>query len=397
MTSLLLRTFIKNHENTGDVRIRSAYGKLAGTVGIILNVLLFAFKLLAGTLTGSVSITADALNNLTDASSGIISLLGFKLAAKPADPEHPYGHARYEYLAGLSVAVIVLIIGVDLLESAVGKIFSPTDVTFRWLTVIILSVSILVKIWLAFFNRRLGKAIHSEALIATGADSRNDAIATSAVLLSLLIARYFSVNLDGYMGAAVALFILYSGIGLLRETISPLLGRAPDPETVRSIEEKILSYPGVLGMHDLILHDYGPGRQFASVHVEMAAEDDVLESHDVIDNIERDFLKEGLHLIVHYDPIAISDQATSELREWLTAEVRTIRPGLSLHDLRTVPGPTHTNVIFDLVIPHEYAPEEKVIKEKIREAVAQRYPNHFCVITVDHDFAGAQHQVNENE
>ncbi len=397
MTLLLVRTFIKDYENTKDARVRTAYGKLAGTVGIVFNVLLFFTKLLAGTLAGSVSITADALNNLTDASSGIISLLGFKMAAKPADPEHPYGHARYEYLAGLSVAVIVLLIGVDLLESAVHKILNPTDVRFSLLTGAILSASILIKIWLALFNRKMGKTILSQTLLATAADSRNDAIATGAVLLSTFVSHFFFINLDGYMGAAVALFILYSGIGLVRETISPLLGRAPDPDVVRSIEETILAYPGVLGTHDLIVHDYGPGRTFASVHVEMAAEDDVLVSHDIIDNIERDFLKSGLHLIVHYDPIATSDTATNALREWLSEKVRTLRPGLSIHDLRTVQGPSHTNVIFDLVIPQGYKSEEKEIKSEIRALVDSEYPHHFCVITVDYDFAGAQHQADSHD
>lgn len=389
MTGFLIRTFVKDRDNTADLRVRTAYGKLSGTVGILVNVLLFLAKLIAGTLTGSVSVTADAVNNLEDASSAIVSLLGFKMAAKPADPEHPYGHARYEYLAGLAVAVLILIIGVDLLKSAVDKILHPAAVTFSWVTVGILLVSILAKLWLSFFNKRIGTIISSKTLLAAAADSRNDVISTAAVLLSALIARFTSMDPDGFIGLLVAVFILYSGVGLVRETVSPLLGRAPDPETVRAIEEKILNYPGVLGIHDLILHDYGPGRQFASIHVEMAAEGNVLENHDVIDNIERDFLKEGLHLLVHFDPVVTADAAVGELREWLSGEVQKIRPGISIHDLRTVPGPTHTNVIFDLLLPHEYAAEESAVKQRIRTLVAERYPDHYCVITVDHDFTAA--------
>ncbi len=387
MTKLLIRAFIKNHDNVSEPKVRASYGKLAGTVGICANIVLFLIKMIAGTLTGSVSVAADAFNNLADASSSIVSLLGFRMAEKPADPEHPYGHARYEYLSGLFVAVLILMIGVELLKTGINKILHPTAVAFGLLPIIILSVSIAVKLWLCFFNRRLGKTISSETLIATAADSRNDVIATAAVLAAMVIAHFFTINLDGVMCLLVALFILYSGIGILKDTISPLLGRAPDPALVQMIEEKVLAYPGVLGIHDLIIHDYGPGRQFATLHVEMAAEDDVLTSHDVIDNIERDFLANGLHLLVHFDPVVTSDAATGELRLWLSEEITHIHPELTLHDLRTVPGPTHTNVIFDLVIPHGYAAEEIAIKQRIRTAVAERYPNHFCVITVDQSFA----------
>jgi len=387
MTGFLIRSFIKDHKDTASAEVRTAYGKFSGTVGIIANVLLFTAKLLAGLFSGSVAIIADAVNNLTDAASSIVSLLGFKMAAKPADPEHPYGHARYEYLAGLAVSVMILLIGIELMQSGIEKILHPVLPVFRWLSVIILALSILVKLWLSLFNRRIGNLIDSGALLAASADSRNDVISTSAVLAATLIAHFWQINLDGVIGLLVALFILYSGVMLIRETVSPLLGRAPEPEYVRDIEEKVLSYPGVLGIHDLLIHDYGPGRKFASIHVEMAAEGDVLENHDVIDNIEREFLKEGLNLIVHFDPVVTSDALLGELRTWLAEEVKRIRPTLSIHDLRTVPGPTHTNVIFDLVIPHEYAAEELAIKDAIRTAVSRRYPDHFCVITVDQDFS----------
>ncbi|MGN1073582.1 MAG: cation diffusion facilitator family transporter, partial [Eubacteriales bacterium] len=334
MTNFLVRTFVRDYEDTENARVRMAYGRLSGIVGIVCNCVLFLGKLLAGTISGSVSITADAVNNLSDASSSVISLLGFKMASKPADPEHPYGHARYEYLSGLVISVLILLVGLEVLRSGVEKILHPETVAFSWLAVGILAASILVKLWMAFFNRRLGREIHSETLHASAADSRNDVITTSAVLCAMLISHYAHINLDGYMGAAVALFILYSGVGLVQDTISPLLGRAPDPETVRSIHDRILTYPGVLGTHDLMIHDYGPGRQFASVHVEMAAEENILESHDVIDNIERDFLaRDGLHLIVHLDPIVTADSEVGELRRWLAGQVHEIDPALSIHDL----------------------------------------------------------------
>lgn len=291
MTETLVRLFVKNSRDTTDPAVRTAYGNLASWVGIFCNLLLCAGKFLAGTLSGSISIAADAVNNLSDASSSVVSLIGFKLGARPADDEHPYGHARFEYLAGLAVAVMVLVIGVELLKSSVDKILHPAAVTFSWVAMAVLAASIAVKLWMSLFNRTLGKRINSGSLIATAADSRNDVLTTSAVLVASLISHFANVELDGWMGAAVALFILYSGVGLIKDTIDPLLGLAPDPELVQHIHDKIMSYPGVLGTHDLMVHDYGPGRQFASVHVELAAEDDVMASHELIDDIERDFLK----------------------------------------------------------------------------------------------------------
>lgn len=391
MTDFLIRKFVPDYEKTGEMRVRSSYGKLSSLVCIIGNLILFAIKLLAGILSASVAITADAFNNLSDASSGIITLLGFKMASKPADPEHPYGHARYEYLSGLLISVLILVIGVELFKSGVDKILHPAVSTFRWVTAGILIVSILVKMWLCVFNRKLGVLIDSGALKAASADSRNDVLATSAVLAATVISHFTRVDLDGYMGVAVAVFILYSGVGLVRETISPLLGRAPDPETVQMIQDKIMSYPGVLGTHDLMIHDYGPGRQFASVHVEMAAETNILESHDVIDNIEREFLTHmGIHMIVHLDPIVTSDPVVAELRLFLADVVTGIDPALSIHDLRIVPGATHTNVIFDCVVPAGCPIPHADVCHRIREAVTASYPHHFCVITIDESFAPVQ-------
>lgn len=388
MTETLVRLFIKNSRDTTNPAVRAAYGNLASWVGIFCNLLLCAGKFLAGTLSGSISIAADAVNNLSDASSSVVSLVGFKLGARPADEEHPYGHARFEYLAGLAVAVMVLVIGVELLKSSVDKILHPAPVTFSWVAMAVLAVSIAVKLWMSMFNRTLGKRINSGSLIATAADSRNDVLTTSAVLIASLISHFINVELDGWMGAAVALFILYSGVGLVKDTIDPLLGLAPDPELVKHIHDKIMSYPGVLGTHDLMVHDYGPGRQFASVHVELAAEDDVMKSHELIDDIERDFLKnDRLPVVIHFDPIVTSDAEVGDMRRWLAEAVKTIDPALTIHDLRMVPGKSHTNLIFDCVTPPGFAMSNARLKTAIEKLVSEKDPNYFCVITVESSFA----------
>ena len=392
MTEMLVRLFIKNRRDTTNPAVRAAYGNLASWVGIFCNLLLCTGKFLAGTLSGSISIAADAVNNLSDASSSVVSLIGFKLGARPADEEHPYGHARFEYLAGLAVAVMVLVIGVELLKSSAEKILHPAPVTFSWVAMGVLAASIAVKLWMALFNRTLGRRINSGSLIATAADSRNDVLTTSAVLIASLISHFANVELDGWMGAAVALFILYSGVGLIKDTIDPLLGVAPDPELVKHIHDKIMSYPGVLGTHDLMVHDYGPGRQFASVHVELAAEDDVMKSHELIDDIERDFLKnDRLPVVIHFDPIVTSDAQVGDMRRWLADAVKTIDPGLTIHDLRMVPGKTHTNVIFDCVTPPGFAMGSARLKEAIEKLVREKDPNYFCVITVESSFAAVPH------
>ena len=391
MTDFFIRKFVPDYEKTTDTKVRTVYGKLSSVVSIVSNLLLFALKILAGILSASVAITADAFNNLSDASSGIITLLGFKMASKPADPEHPYGHARYEYLSGLLISVLILVIGVELFKSGLDKILHPQITVFRWITAGILIASIAVKLWLCLFNRKIGVLIDSGTLKAASADSRNDVLATAAVLAATVISHFTQVDLDGYMGVAVAAFILYSGVGMVKETISPLLGSAPDPETVQMIRDKIMSYPGVLGTHDLMLHDYGPGRQFASVHVEVAAERDMLESHDMVDNIERDFLAHtGIHMVVHMDPIVTADPVVAELRRFLADVVTEIHPALSIHDLRIVPGPTHTNVIFDCVVPADCPTCPTDVCRRIREKVGTVYPDYFCVITVDESFAPMQ-------
>ena len=389
MTEFLLSHFVKGYPEVNDPQVRTRCGNLAGMVGILSNLLLSAGKFLAGLLTGSVAISADAVNNLSDASSSIITLLGFRLAAKPADDEHPYGHGRTEYLSSLAVSVMILMIGVELAQTSFQKILHPEPISSGLLAVMILAVSILVKLWMAAFNRQVGKKIHSAALEATAADSRNDVISTSAVLLATLLQMQFGWKLDGYMGLAVAIFILWSGWGLVKDSIAPLLGQTPDPELVRHIADVTLSYPGVLGIHDMLVHDYGPGRQFASLHAEMPANADVLESHDTIDRIEKYFLEqEGLHVVIHYDPVVIDDSETGEARNFFAAEVKKIDPRLSIHDLRIVPGTTHTNVIFDLVLPRKLDSRTAEIKHTLQELAREKNPLWLCVITAENSFTG---------
>lgn len=387
MLTKWIESRIPDSENVRDERVRSAYGKAASFVGIGCNVLLFAGKLIAGMISGSVAITADAVNNLSDASSSIISLLGFKLADRPADAGHPYGHGRYEYFSGLMVAVMIMVIGVELLKSSVEKIISPSQVVFSWVSVGVLVASIAVKLWMAMFNRRIGKKIGSKTLEATADDSRNDVISTGAVLAATLISRATGVMLDGWMGAAVAAFILVSGFGLVRDTIDPMLGAMPSAEQVDAIRRRLMSYPGVLGVHDLMVHDYGPGRQFASVHVEMSAKEDPLVSHDLIDNIERDFLREeNLHLVVHYDPVATDDPRVPVMCREVLAIVREIHPEMTIHDLRIVPGNTHVNVVFDCIVPYGFEMKESEIKARIAREVAERYPNYYAIATLEHSY-----------
>lgn len=389
MTKLLIRLFLKE-QDLALPGARAAYGRLASLVGIGCNLLLFLGKFLVGTLFGSIAITADAMNNLSDASSNVVSLLGFKLAAKPADQDHPYGHGRYEYLAGLCVSVMVLVIGVSLLQESFGKVLAPEEVGFSLLSVAVLAASIVVKLWLSLFNRHVGDQIDSDTLRATAADSRNDVISTGAVLVSTVLCKLTGLAvIDGVMGLAVAAFILYSGAMLVKDTLSPLLGEAPDPELVAYIEHKTMSYPGVLGVHDLMVHDYGPGHRFASLHVEFAAETDVLDAHDVIDNIERDFMKNDRLLVtIHYDPIVTADSAVADIRGYLADVLHSIDPALSLHDLRIVPGATHTNIVFDLVLPAGYKGDAAAVTARLREAARLKNENYFCVIKVEQSYSG---------
>ena len=398
LIDLLIKIFIKNHENTADRAVRTAYGNLACLVSVVCNLLLAGGKIAVGVLTGSVAITADGMNNLSDASSNIVSLVGFKLGARPADSEHPYGHARYEYLAGLAVSVMILVIGVELLKESFAKVLHPTAVAFNWVMVAVLAASILVKLWMSALNKHIGTAIESETLLATAADARNDVITTATVLAATILTKLTGFDrIDGLMGLGVAAFILYSGAMLVKDTIDPLLGAAPDPELVEHIEKKALSYPGVLGVHDLMIHDYGPGNRLVSFHVEMDANADVMHSHDVIDRIERDLLnQDDLVATIHFDPVIASDSHVAELRSFLQQEVASLDTRANIHDLRIVPGPTHTNVIFDCAVPAEYITEKQrrgaKLAAALRAAVERKWPDHFCVIKLEPDYSAGIHE-----
>ena len=391
MTQFLIRCFIKRPDDVKDAAVRTAYGNLASLVGMACNILLCIGKLLAGTLFGSIAIMADALNNLSDASSNVVSLIGFRLAAKAPDAEHPYGHARYEYLAGLVVSVTILAIGLSLLKESALKVLHPTPVAFSWLSIGVLAASILVKLWLSGFNRAVGKKINSETLMATAADSRNDVLTTGAVLLSTILCSLTGYGIiDGIMGVGVAAFILWSGWGLVMDTLSPLLGESPSPELVEHIERTVMSYPGVLGVHDLMVHDYGPGHQFASLHVEFPAETDPLTAHDVIDNIENDFLKKDrLQVTIHYDPIVTADASVGVRRARWQEHARQLDPRLSIHDLRIVPGDSHTNVLFDLVFPAGYTGDIDQMLAKMCQFVKEQDPKYCCVVKVEQSYASA--------
>ena len=370
MTNLLLWLFVRDYENTGEAAVRSAIGRLSGGVGIGCNLLLVLIKLLAGTLSGSVSITADALNNLSDASGSILTLVGFRMADKPADQHHPYGHARAEYLSGLGVAVLILFIGFELVKSSLEKIFHPAAVVLTPLVAALLLVSIAVKLWMALFNRSLGNRIDSTALLAAAADSRNDCIATAAVLGASLAERLLDIRVDGFVGLGVAAFILYSGYQLAKDTISPLLGENADPELREKIVSYIRKHPKVLGYHDLMVHDYGPGQRFASLHVEMDYREDPLDCHELIDDMERQCLREhNIHLVIHYDPIITDDPELARLREEVLRLLRQQDQRLTLHDFRMVQGRRHMNLVFDVPLPNDLLGKKDALRQYVEEAL----------------------------
>ena len=387
MTKLLIKIFIKD-ANANTQKGRELYGRLAGAVGIICNIILSVMKLIIGTVTNSVSITADATNNISDAGSSIVTLVGFRLSGKPADKDHPYGHARIEYISSLIISFIILLIGCSIFKESVTKIFNPEESLFNIATIIILVASIFVKLWLALFNRYLGKQINSKALEATAIDSRNDVITTFAVLIASVISHFTGFNLDGYMGVIVSIFILISGINLVKETLNPLLGQPPTKEMFDTIEKKILSYDNVLGVHDLMVHSYGPNTYFASAHIEMDAKIDVLVCHDIMDKIERDFKSElNIHLVVHLDPTILDSPEINELKEMVTSIINEIDTDLTFHDFRVVIGEENKNVLFDVVVPPEYKYSdeelEKIITDKTTEISNGKI---FTVLVVDHSY-----------
>ncbi|MBC8570812.1 cation diffusion facilitator family transporter [Zongyangia hominis] len=387
MTDFIIEKFIKNSADTANPTVRESYGKLAGAVGIVSNLLLFAMKIVVGLLFSSIAVVADAVNNLSDAGSSVITLVGFKLSGKPADKKHPYGHARMEYITGMIVSFVIIFLGLQLLSTSFTKVLHPEAETFSLLTVAVLLVSIAVKLWQGLFNRRVGWRIKSEALQATAADSLNDVYATAAVLVGALIAHFTGWQLDGYLGVLVAAFIIVSGIRLVIDTANPLLGLAPDDALVETIHHTILAYDGVIGMHDLVIHNYGPDRCFASVHVEVPASQDILISHDVIDNIEHDFNHNfHIHLVIHLDPVVTDDEQINHLRDQVQTIVANISDGISMHDFRVVVGTTHTNLIFDVSVPVDFPLPDKELCHLISQDIKRIDPHYFTVITVDRDY-----------
>ena len=388
MIELLSRWFIRNRENTGDPAVRLAYGRLCGLVGIGLNLLLFGGKLFAGTVSGSVAVTADAFNNLSDAGSSVVTLLGFQLAGKKPDPQHPFGHGRIEYISGLVVSGLILLMGVELGKSSVEKILHPEAVDFSLLAMGILVASIAVKLYMYLYNRRIGRRISSAAMEATATDSLSDAIATTAVLAAMLVGRFTDLMIDGWVGLVVACFILFSGYQAAKETLGPLLGQPPEQELVERIQQMVLSHPPICGIHDLVVHDYGPGRMMVSLHAEVPAHGDILELHDVIDTAEME-LKRTLHCdaVIHMDPIITDDAQIVQLRRRVAELVRQVDSGMPIHDFRVVPGPSHTNLIFDAVLPFGEHITEAEAARQIRERVRQMDGGeYYAVVTVENPY-----------
>lgn len=387
MVELLSRFFIPDHTNYQLPAVRTAYGTLCGALGIVLNLLLFAGKFLAGTLSGSVAVTADAFNNLSDAGSSFISMAGFKLASQKPDPEHPFGHGRFEYIASFVISILILVMGFELGKSSLEKIREPEAVEYSILTFIILGVSVAVKLYMYLYNKKTGEKIQSASMKATAMDSVSDAVSTTAVLLSALISLHFSIQLDGWMGLVVAGFILYTGYQSAKETINSILGEAPDPEFVAKIRSIVLSHEHILGIHDMIVHNYGPGRSFVTLHAEVPSDGDIVAMHDVVDHIEWDIYEEtGCLATIHMDPLDTRDEETNREREEVRRILAELDPIITFHDFRMVSGPTHTNVIFDVVVPYGYALSDRELSGKIADRIHEENEKIFAVITVDKDF-----------
>ena len=387
MHTILVKQFIKDYENTGDLKVREAYGTLGSITGIIVNIILAIAKYFAGIISGSISVTADAINNLSDAGSSIISLVGVKLSAKPADKGHPYGHGRVEYISALAVSFVVLLMGIELFKSSVDKIINPVPVKFNILSLVILAVSILAKLWLGFFNKKLGEKINSAPMMAVMKDSFSDCLATGVALASIIVSAFSDISIDGYLGVIVAGFIFLAGFNILRETMADLLGKPADKEFTEMVEKKILSYDKIVGVHDMIIHDYGPGRKFASAHAEVSSLEDIMEIHDIIDLAERDIMNEfGLMISIHTDPIVTDDERINSLKDMTNKIVKEVSDEMSIHDFRVVDGPTHTNLIFDLIIPHKFHLSNEEIRKTIEDKLSKIDERYFVVITIEHAF-----------
>ena len=395
MIEWLAKKLIKDYRQFDNAKVRESYGMLCGIVGIVLNVILFGIKFFGGVISGSVAITADAFNNLSDAGSSVVSLLGFKIAGQKPDPQHPFGHGRVEYISGLLISIIIILMGWELLKSSVNKIIHPEETEFSVIVIVILTVSILVKIYMSLYNRTIGNKIDSASLRATSTDSISDTVATFVVLVTTLISHFFNLNIDGYCGAVVSLFVLWAGINAAKDTIGPLLGQPPKKEFVEQIENIVMAYEseGVLGIHDLIVHDYGPGRIFISLHVEVPSDRDILEMHDMIDRVEHE-LSQRLECgaVIHMDPVCVNDPETKELKSIVkeaVGELNKLHQGyeVTIHDFRIVKGPTHTNLIFDVVLPFKYNVEDEEVIDFLQKYVSNVNENYFCAINIDKDYA----------
>lgn len=387
MVELLAKKFIKTDGSMDESLIRQKYGTLCGSVGIFFNIVLFIIKFIAGIISGSVAIVADALNNLSDAGSSIITLVGFKLSGQKPDPDHPFGHGRLEYITGLIVSLFIILMGVELLKSSVAKIFNPQPLFCSSLTVIILSVSIIIKLYMYYYNKKYSDKFNSQALKATAMDSLSDSVATAMVLLATLISQYKGIKIDGYCGLIISALILYTGYSAAKDTIAPLLGTKADREFVEMIEKFAESYDDVIGVHDLVIHDYGPGRLMITFHAEVPANGNIMELHDTIDLMEhriREVL--GAHAVVHMDPVVTDDERVSRMNRIVQLLAKQIDERITVHDFRMVPGPTHTNLIFDMVLPFEVKMSEEEVKEKLENMIRELPGNHFAVIDVDRPF-----------
>lgn len=386
MTALLLKLFINQDENHPDYRTKC--GNLAGWVGIFCNLILFILKLTVGLLSASISVMADALNNLSDMGSSVVTMLGFRLASKPADPDHPYGHGRYEYISAFIVSGLIIIVGVELFKSSLDKIINPVDISFGTLSLVILVCSILIKLWMYIFNLKVAKKIDSDAVLATAADSRNDALVTTAILISVIVMMLTGINIDAYIGILMSIFILWSGVRTAKETLDPLLGEPLDMKTAKEIEREIMSFDGFLGVHDLMTHNYGPGRSFASVHVEVPCNTDIVKCHEQIDLCEKlVFERTGVHLTIHMDPVETDNEKLNHAKSVIAERIKELHPSLTIHDFRMTPkSDERTNLIFDVVVPADINGKNSELRQKIEAIAKEIDPTYFCVIEFDMDF-----------
>lgn len=388
MTGLLVKLFIKNRDNISDIHVREKYGTLSSITGIVCNILLFVLKYIMGTLSNSIAVVSDAFNNLSDSASCIVTLLGYKMAAKPADKDHPFGHGRMEYLTSLVIAAVILVMGIELLKNSFTKIFHPEEVKFSFIVLASLILSIGMKLWMSLFNTTLGKKLNSTAMLATAKDSRNDVIATSAAVLSLICSAFTDLPVDGVTGILVSVFILKSGYEIIRDTVDALLGKPADPETVRQIKELVCTDQRIIGVHDLIIHDYGPGNSIGSCHAEVRSSEDFVSAHDLIDTIEHEIHRRlKINMTIHMDPIEVDNEQINACRELISNIISGISDRLKFHDFRTVSGDTHVNLIFDLVVPFDLDYSNDELKEKIDESLASEETKYYTVITFDRDYA----------